>query len=193
MTHSLPISRRTLLQNSLLGAAAFGVPAILAGCSNPADQSAPGTGGATARGTVSMGSNASDEVPKKSLQTVIQAFTQADVKINTVDHNTFQENITTVPAGQPGRRVHLVRRLPDAVLRRAGPGHGQLDDVWDKIGADYTDALQGGRRRAPTASSTSSRSTYYPWAVFYRKSLWQEKGYTGPDDAGTSSSRWPPR
>ena len=79
MTHPLPLSRRTILRNSLLGAAAFGVPAILAGCSNPADQGTPSTGGAAARGTVSVGSNASDEVPKKALQTVVQAFTQADV------------------------------------------------------------------------------------------------------------------
>ena len=35
-------------------------------------------------------------------------------------------------------------------------------------------------RPATTASSTSCRRSYYPWAVHYRKSLFEEKGYTIP-------------
>ena len=36
------------------------------------------------------------------------------------------------------------------------------------------------RPPATTASSTSCRYNYYPWAVFYRQSVWQEKGYQVP-------------
>ena len=39
------------------------------------------------------------------------------------------------------------------------------------------------RRRATTASSTSCRSTYYPWAVLYRKCRLGGEGLRGPEDA----------
>src|SRR5262245_1948280 len=45
-------------------------------------------------GTVTFGSNASDPVPKAALASVFKAFTKAsgtNVSVNTVDHNTFQE------------------------------------------------------------------------------------------------------
>ncbi|GAA0382313.1 ABC transporter substrate-binding protein [Acrocarpospora corrugata] len=173
------LSRRDLMRGSLLGAAAFGVPAILAGCGNPAERgaAAPATG-AAARGVVTLGSNASDEVPKKALDTVIKAFTSNDLKINTVDHNTFQENINRYLRGTPddvftwfaGYRMQFFAEQGLAV---------DISDVWQEIGADYTPAFK--------AASTGSDGkqyflpfTYYPWAVFYRKSLWQEKGYEVP-------------
>ncbi|NUR83035.1 MAG: carbohydrate ABC transporter substrate-binding protein, partial [Nonomuraea sp.] len=91
----MPISRRHLL----LGAAAFGVPAALVGCGSPAPSTGPGK--TSGLGTVTIGSNASDEIPKKSLETVLKGFTQAQVKVNTVDHNTFQENINRYLKGTP--------------------------------------------------------------------------------------------
>jgi multiple sugar transport system substrate-binding protein len=178
MTHPLSMSRRTMLQNSLLGAAAFGVPALLAGCSNPADQSTPGSSGAAARGTVSIGSNASDEVPKKSLQTVIQAFTQADVKINTVDHNTFQENINRYLQGAPDDVFTWFAGYRMRFFAEQGLAT-DVSDVWQEIGADYTPAF----KQAATGSDGKQYFvpfTYYPWAVFYRKSVWKEKGYEVP-------------
>jgi multiple sugar transport system substrate-binding protein len=166
-----PISRRGLL----LGAAAFGVPAILAGCSNPADNASPGDG----RGTVTIGSNASDEVPKKTLQTVVDGFTQADVKINTVDHNTFQENINRYLRGTPEDVFSWFAGYRMQFFAEQGLAT-DISDVWQKIGGDYTPAFK--------AASTGADGkqyfvpfTYYPWAVFYRKSVWEEKGYQPPD------------
>ena len=92
-----------------------------------------------------------------------------------------------VPAGHAGRRLHLVRRLPDAVLRRAGPGHRHLRRL-EGVGGGFTDAL----KEASTGEDGKQYFVpfyYYPWAVFYRKSVWQEKGYTGRRRRSTSSRR----
>ncbi|GAA3467964.1 ABC transporter substrate-binding protein [Nonomuraea roseola] len=174
MTQRLPITRRSML----LGAAAFGVPAILAGCGNPNTQNTPGTGGSAARGTVTIGSNASDEIPKKSLETVVKAFTQADVRINTVDHNTFQENINRYLKGTPDDVFTWFAGYRMQFFAEQGLAT-DISDVWQEIGGDYTPAFK--------AASTGSDGkqyfvpfTYYPWAVFYRKSLWEEKGYQPP-------------
>ncbi|GII01957.1 ABC transporter substrate-binding protein [Planobispora takensis] len=122
--------------------------------------------------------DASDEVPKKSLETVVKSFTQAQVKINTVDRNTFQENINRYLRGTPddaftwfaGYRMQFFAEQGLAV---------DISDVWQQIGGDYTPAFK--------AASTGADGkqyfvpfTYYPWAVFYRKSLWREKGYEVP-------------
>ncbi|MEU7891574.1 ABC transporter substrate-binding protein [Nonomuraea sp. NPDC049152] len=174
MTQRLPITRRNLL----LGAAAFGVPAILAGCGNPNDQGTPGASGSAARGTITIGSNASDEIPKKSLETVVKAFTQADVRINTVDHNTFQENINRYLKGTPDDVFTWFAGYRMQFFAEQGLAT-DISDVWREIGSDYTPAFK--------AASTGSDGkqyfvpfTYYPWAVFYRKSLWEEKGYQPP-------------
>ncbi len=104
---------------------------------------AAASGGAEkASGTVSFGSNASDPVPKGALQEVFDAFQTSSgitVDVNTVDHNTFQEQINNYLQGTPGRRVHLVRRLPHAVLRRARPG----DRHQRRLGEDRRQLLGG--------------------------------------------------
>jgi multiple sugar transport system substrate-binding protein len=167
----LPITRRRLL-----GAAAFGVPAILTGCAILTD---PRHGrGAPSRRVITVGSNASDELPKKSLETVARAFTQADVEINTTDHTLFQENINRYLAETPddvftwyaGYRMRL---FADEGLA------ADVSDVWAEIGSGYRPALK--------AASTASDGRQYfvpftssPWAVFYRRGLWEERGYRPP-------------
>lgn len=174
MAQRSPITRRDLL----LGAAAtFGVPALLVGCGSDAPAPAPGrTGGDL--GTVTIGSNASDEIPKKSLDTVIKGFTQATTRINTVDHNTFQENINRYLRGTPedvftwfaGYRMQFFAEQGLAT---------DISDVWQEIGGNYTQAFKD-QSTGVDGKQYFIPFTYYPWAVFYRKSVWQEKGYTPP-------------
>ena len=51
--------------------------------------------------------------------------------------------------------------------------------MWETIGANYSDAFK-------KASTGDDGKKYfvpfynYPWALFYRKSLWQAKGYKVP-------------
>src|SRR5688572_4909577 len=103
MTDGVPLlTRRSLMQS---GAAGLAIVYGLSGCGDDDEASGGGNGGAEqASGTVTFGSNYSDPVPKKALQDVFDAFeTSSGVKVdvNTVDHNTFQEQINNYLQGTP--------------------------------------------------------------------------------------------
>jgi multiple sugar transport system substrate-binding protein len=172
------LSRRSLLRGTLLGAGAFAVPAALAACGSSGGS---GSGSGSTNKNVTFGSNYSDDVPKKAIADVIAKF-QTDkgytAKINTVDHNSFQENITRYLQGNPddvftwfaGFRMQYF-----AAQGLATP----VDDVWTDIGANYSDAF------AKASTGKDGKKYFvpfynYPWALFYRKSLWQAKGYQVP-------------
>jgi multiple sugar transport system substrate-binding protein len=176
----LPTSRRTLLKG-LAGAAGLTVSGgLLAACS-----SSSGSGGSTSTGkpsgTVSFGSNYSDPGVKAafaSLAAAATASTGVQIKVNTVDHNTFQNNITSYLQGTPddlftwfaGYRMQYF-----AAQGLALP----IDDVWQKIGGNFSAAakslstgLDGHQYLVPIYN--------YPWVVFYNKSEFSAKGYTIP-------------
>ncbi|WP_211881561.1 ABC transporter substrate-binding protein [Pseudarthrobacter albicanus] len=168
--------RRTLLKTFGAGAVVMaGIP-LLAAC----------TGGSTPSGsagakTLTFGSGSSDEVPKAAYKAVTDAFEKkSGVKVttNVVAHNDFQNKINTYLQGSPD----------DAFTWFAGyrmqyyAGKGLLapiDDVWEKVGANYSAALK-------KASTGADGKMYlipnynYPWGFFFRKSLWAEKGYAAP-------------
>ena len=149
------ITRRRVL-GGLAGVAGLAAaPSLLAACGpsgrnvrcRPGAASQPAPGGsappaASLAGEVTLGSNYSDAIPKAAMQAAADSFT-ADtgipVKINTVDHGTFQDQISCVSAGHAGRRLDLVLRLPHAVLRRAGPG----DRHQRPVGQDRADVWRG--------------------------------------------------
>ncbi|MDF3140363.1 MULTISPECIES: ABC transporter substrate-binding protein [unclassified Streptomyces] len=171
---SLPSpSRRTLLRGiggaAVLGA---GVP-LLSACG--------GGGSASDPKTVTVGSNASDAVPKKAFADIYAAFKKESgltVDVNTKDHNTFQEQINSYLQGTPddvfnwfaGYRMQFF-----AAKGLATP----LDDVWKSIGGNFPDAMH-------KLSKGEDGKYYfvplytYPWALFYRKSVFKEKGYEVP-------------
>ncbi|MEU0781721.1 ABC transporter substrate-binding protein [Streptomyces sp. NPDC006173] len=172
--HSAPTpSRRTLLRG-IGGAAALGagIP-LLSACG--------GSGSAADPKTVSVGSNASDAVPKKAFADIYTAFQKQSgvtVDVNTKDHNTFQEQINSYLQGTPddvfnwfaGYRMQFF-----ASKKLASP----IDDVWDKIGGNFPDAMK--------ALSKGEDGKYYfvplhtyPWAIFYRKSVFRQHGYEVP-------------
>ena len=62
-----------------------------------------------------------------------------------------------LPAGPPGRRLHVVRRLPDAVLRGEGPRDADRRRLEDADAADAA-GLQGRLDRRSTGTSTSCRT-----------------------------------
>jgi len=162
------LSRRDMLK-------VFGVSAGMVGL---AACGGDGGGGGTASKEVTVGSNASDVLPKKAYQEVFANFQKASgitAKVNTVDHNTYQEQINNYLQGRPddvwmwfaGYRMQFF-----AQRGLAGP----VTDVWQKVGGNFTEALK--------AASTGTDGQqyfipfyYYPWAVFYRKSVFEEKGY----------------
>ena len=151
----------------LKGAAGTGAALPCPPCSRPA-AAAPTPARAArqhrgaASGTVTIGSNASDAVPKKAYADVFAAFDDGEAE----DHDQGQHGRPQhvpgadqqLPAGQPGRPLHLVRRLPHAASsrRRASPATSATSGT----SSAATSATPSRRRRpATTASSTSCRST----------------------------------
>ncbi|MQA26687.1 MAG: extracellular solute-binding protein [Micromonosporaceae bacterium] len=162
------MDRRTVLRGALFGAGALSAPGLLVACGG-------GPGGGD---TVSFGSNYSDAVPKKALAKVVNGFEKSEkktVKVNTVDHNTFQENINRYLKGSPDDAFTWFAGFRMQFFAKQGLAT-DISDVWGDIGGDYAGAL----KQASTGEDDKQYFVpfyYYPWAVFYRKSLWQERGY----------------
>ena len=168
------VDRRTLLRASVGAGALLGLPA-LAACSSSSSGGAA-SGGAAATGTVTLGSNQSDAVPKAAIQSVMDAFQKANdgltVKVNTVDHNTFQENINNYLQGSPDDVFMWFAGYRMRFFASKGLA-GDISDIWPIDG--LTDAL----KKSSTGDDGKQYfvpSTYYPWAFYYRKSVWAEKG-----------------
>ncbi len=197
-TRAGQVTRREVLKKGLIGAAGLTVlPAVIAACGTSATPTPPATpapttaGGETPvptvaptmgpSGSVTLGSNYSDAVPKKAMADMAAAFTaktKVTVAVNTVDHGTFQNQITSYLGGKPdevftwfsGFRMRFFAAQGYAV---------PIDDVWATLTSNYSDAFKVG-------STGDDGHQYfvpiynYPWAVFYRKSLFADKGYTIP-------------
>ena len=97
-----------------------------------------------------------------------------------------------LPAGQARRRVHLVRRLPDAVLRAEGPARRRSTTSGRR-------SRRNSRRRCKAASTGARRppvlraDLQLPVGGLLPQERVREERLHGPEDAGTSSSRWPRR
>ena len=173
---NLDLSRRDVLKaGGYLSMAAFLAACSAGGGSN--NNSASTTGG-----TISVGSNQSDPGPRKGMDLVNAAFTKANgstvVKINTVDHGTFQDQISSYLQGTPEDAFtwfsgHRMRFFADQGLATS------MDDAWDKVKSNFTsgfaEAVKGNDGHV-----YGIPVDYYPWAVFYRKSVFQAHGYNVP-------------
>jgi multiple sugar transport system substrate-binding protein len=134
----------------------------------------------TASGELTVGSNYSNDLPKKALHATIDAFPNKNVTIalNEVDHNTFQENITTylqnpddVFAWFAGYRMQYF-----AAQGLLGP----IDDVWD---AGLNDIMSEGFKLASTGEDGKLYFvpwSYYCWGIHYRPSFFKEHGWEPP-------------
>ena len=130
---------------------------------------------------VTVGSNYSDDVPKKAMQAVFDAFTQKtgiQLQVNTVEHNAYQEQINNYLQGKPDDVFAWFAGYRMQFFAAQGLSM-PIDDVWQKVGSNYSDAMKA-------ASTGADGKMYfipiynYPWAVFYRKSLFKDKSYQTP-------------
>ena len=145
-----------------VGAAALGL-ALPRGIASA--QASPAT--PTATGEVTLGSNYSDAVPKAALEAAVAALPNKNltVKVNTVDHNTFQENITTYLQNPddvlPWFAGYRMRYFAAQDLL------GDISDVWDaglndQVGAGFKVASTGDdgkhvlRADVPTTAGAST-------------------------------------
>ncbi|WP_432977875.1 ABC transporter substrate-binding protein [Dactylosporangium sp. CA-233914] len=169
-------SRRTVLGGALTGFGGVAAASLLAACGDSG-----GSGSATSE--VTFGSNYSDNVPKTAMAAVISAYSNGkNVKVNTVDHNSFQENINRYLQGNPDDVFCWFAGYRMQFFAKQGLA-GDISDVWSEAGGNFSDALKA-------ASTGEDGKQYflpfynYPWGVFYRKSVWQSKGYTVPTKLG---------
>ncbi|MFL5646244.1 MAG: ABC transporter substrate-binding protein, partial [Chloroflexota bacterium] len=194
------VSRRTVLKGLAGAAGLVSIPAIIAACSSSGSSTAPSAAApsaaasaaapsaaasaaaSAATGSVTFGSNYSNkDTDTKAMQAVVDAFTAKTgiaVKVNTVDHNTFQDQISPYLQGTPDDVFtwfagYRMRFFADQGLAT------DLTDLWGKIGGNFSEAFK--------ASSTGNDGKQYfvpfynyPWVVIYRKSVFTEKGYTVP-------------
>lgn len=166
------INRRSLLAGAAGTGALLGT-GLLAGCGDDS-----GSGGSSK--DVSLGSNQSDPKPKDVLVKVTDGFKTSSgvqVAINTVDHNTFQENINNYLQGKPDDVFTWFAGYRMRFFAQKGLA-SDISDVWGKL-SGYSDAF----KKASTGDDGKQYfvpASYYPWAVFYRKSVWQQHGYQVP-------------
>lgn len=177
------VGRRGLLKGvaGMAGLAALSPALAACSTSSSSGSGSGGGGGGGGSSAITFGSNYSDPAPKQAFAALVAAAAKATgvkIGVNTVDHNTFQTNISSYLQGTPndlftwfaGYRMQFF-----AAQGLATP----IDDVWAKIGGSFNDAAK--------ALSTGLDGKYYfvpiynyPWVVFYNKSTFQQKGYTVP-------------
>ena len=175
------LSRRSVLKGLAVGAAGVSTAGFLSSCTG--GSSGGGGGGGGGSKSTTLGSSASDPVPKSGIAAMVSRVQEEVRRHGHHQHQVAQrlpERDQLLPAGQPGRRVHLVRRLPDAVLRGQGPGRAARR----RVGQARREQLRHGHRQAASTGDDGKKyfvpNYNYPWAVFYRKSLFAAKGYQVP-------------
>jgi multiple sugar transport system substrate-binding protein len=171
-----PLDRRTVLRGALGGVGLLLAAPALDACAKSSTSSS-GSGGAGGS-QVTFGSDGSDPTPRKAYGALTSAYTTASgnqVRTNVLDHNTFAQQITAYLQGTPEDVVTWFAGYRMQFFAKKNLLH-PIDDVWSTIGGGFSDAakklslgLDGKAYFVPLYN--------YPWGVFYRKSLFQEKGY----------------
>ena len=170
-----------LTRRDILKIAGYGsLAAFLAACGT---SSSSGTSSITATGgKMSLGSYASDPGAKAGVQAIVDAFKAAnggtDVTINTVDHGTFQNQITSYLQATPQDVFtwfsgHRMRFFADKGLASS------IDDVWSAVSSNYTAGFAASVK-GNDGHVYAVPTDYYPWAIFYRKDVFAAHNYSIP-------------
>ena len=191
------VSRRTVLKGMAGAAGLVTIPAIIAACSSSTGSAAPsaaapsaagpsaaapsGAAASVATGTIHMGSNHSDPGEKGAMEAINAAFKTAtgiDPVLNTVDHNTFQDQLTNYLGATPDTAYTWFSGFRLKFFADQG-FNIPIDDVWAKVKGNFTEGF-GQSVVGNDGKVYGIPVDYYPWAVFYRKDVFADKGYTVP-------------
>jgi multiple sugar transport system substrate-binding protein len=161
---------------------ALGASALLAACGgddagSPAATTTPaaGTEPGADLGQVTFGSNYSDEKPRAAIAAAV-ATSGLDVKINTVDHNSYQENFNTY-IQQPDDVMSWFAGYRMRAFASKGVV-GDISDVWSNL-----PDMSEGFKNASTGLDGKQYFVplyFYAWGIHYRKSLFEDNGYDIP-------------
>ncbi len=167
------LGRRDVIKGAaaLGGVAAFS--GFLAACGGSDDAG-------SASGTVRVGSNYSDPRPNEALRAALDALPNEDltIELNEVDHNTYQEQINAYMQDPPDDVAPWFAAFRLGALARQD-FLLDISDVWtDKL----DDVLSAGMKQASTyeGSQYFVPWTYYSWQVHFRKSVFEENGWSAP-------------
>ena len=170
----IPITRRSMLKGMGATGGLAMASTLLAACG--------GDEGGGEGSLLTIGSNASDELTKDAYGAAFNKFSEQsgyEIAVNTVDHNTFQQQINTYLQGQPDDVFTWFAGFRMRFFAEKGLAT-PFTDVWnDSLNANYSDAFK-------LASTGNDGEQYfvpfifYPWAIFYRPSVFADKGYSIP-------------
>lgn len=170
----IPITRRSVLKGMGAAGGLAVTSTLLAACG--------GDEGGGEGSLLTIGSNASDELTKNAYGEAFNKFSEQsgyEIAVNTVDHNTFQQQINTYLQGQPDDAFTWFAGFRMRFFAEKGLAT-PFSDVWDdSLNANYSDAFK-------LASTGNDGEQYfvpfifYPWAIFYRPSVFADKGYSIP-------------
>ncbi len=135
--------------------------------------------------SVSFGSNASDPVPKAAYAQVFKAFTKASGHEREGQHRRPQhvpDPDQLVPAGPAAGRLHLVRRLPHAVLRPEEPARADRR----RVGLAQAELLAGpaGGLEGPRRALLLRADLQLPVGRLLPQERVRGQGLQGPEDLG---------
>jgi multiple sugar transport system substrate-binding protein len=170
-------SRRGFLRGAMLGGALLGSSSLLAACGGGGASGSSGGGG----GSVAFGMNeaAGSGPAYDRLKAMADGYAKksgVSVKTNAVDHNTFQDNINTYLQGSPDDVFTWFAGFRMDQFAEQGL-ITDVSDVWP------IDGMPDSFKAAATASDGKQYfvpKDYYPWAVFYKKSVFKKHGYAPP-------------
>jgi multiple sugar transport system substrate-binding protein len=177
------VSRRTLFKGTAAALGLAATPSLIAACSSASSSPSGATGpSAVASGTtLTFGSNYSDPATKAAFAGLAAAAVAASsvaITVNTVDHNTFQNNISAYLQGTPDALCTWFAGYRMQYFATQGLLE-PIDDVWAKIGTNFNSASQS-LSKGPDGKYYFVPIYNYPWVVFYNKSTFARNNYAVP-------------
>jgi multiple sugar transport system substrate-binding protein len=168
---SAPLSRRGFLA----GLGGLGVAGLLGACATGSDDTS-----GTASSTLTLQSSLSDADPKAALTKVVEGYTKNKVTLNTIAIETFRAQLPTyLNSGNP---PDVLTWYAGSVARDYASKGFLLDvsDLWTGSGpcAGFSPALKD--LSTADGKQIFVPTNYYWWAVFYRKSAFQQWGVQPP-------------
>jgi len=179
------VGRRSFLRGAGMVGAGLAVPGLLAACGSDdtaSDASATGDSGAAGGQQITFGLNEGDGSGPAYERRVVavdayEAESGNTVSINAVDHNTFQEQFNNYIQSNPDdvftwfAGYRMQQFAADGFFR-------DVSDIFptDQMSQAFKDASTG-----EDGNQYFIPEQNYPWAVYYRKSLWEENGWTPPE------------
>ena len=175
---TMAATRRNVLRGMALSGLAVGSANVLAACGGDSGGGASSGSGATVKFGINEAEGSGPAYDR--LAAIAKAYTKetdTEVALNAVDHNTFQESINTYLQGTPDDVFTWFAGFRMAQFAEAGL-ISDLSDQWP------IDGLNDSFKQAATAPDGKQYFvpvSYYPWALFYRKSIFEKNGWTAPE------------